>query len=89
MPVEITGYMIFYCYNRGQNPVNKKTRFYSDLSIILLLLLIQSLPVVMLKPSDTEVLKGNNVIVYYNSSDKAGATKVFEVLETGAEGMNE
>ena len=87
MPVEITGYMIFYCYNRGQNPVNKKTRFYSDLSIILLLLLIQSLPVVMLKPSDTEVLKGNNVIVYYNSSDKAGATKVFEVLETGAEGI--
>lgn len=41
----------------------------------------------MLKPSDTEVLKGNNVIVYYNSSDKAGATKVFEVLETGAGGI--
>ncbi|MFY9497054.1 MAG: hypothetical protein WAP29_08085, partial [Halanaerobiales bacterium] len=67
--------------------MNKKIKIYSDLSIILLLLLIQSLPVVMLKPSDTEVLKGNNVIVYYNSSDKAGATKVFEVLETGAGGI--
>ena len=43
----------------------------------------------MLKPLDAEVLKGNNVIVYYKSGDKAGATKVFEVLETGAEGMNE
>ena len=50
--------------------MNKKIRFYSHLSIILLLLLIQSLPVVMLKPSDTEVLKGKNVIVYYNSGDK-------------------
>lgn len=69
--------------------MNKKTRFYSDLTIILFLLLIQSLPVVMLKPLDAEVLKGNNVIVYYKSGDKAGATKVFEVLETGAEGMNE
>lgn len=55
------------------------------MSVLLLIAILQTLPVFLVKPVGALVLKGENVIVYYQGTDEKGAQKVFNVLENTAE----
>lgn len=52
---------------------------------VLILLIIQTLPVLMIKPFRAKEIKGKNVIVYYQSGDEKGSKEVFDILENKAE----
>lgn len=63
--------------------MNKKG-IAASICILLILVIIQTMPVIMLKPFGALEQKGNYVIVYYQAEDKKGAEEVFDYLEKKA-----
>lgn len=61
-----------------------RKKIMAGISICLILVIIQTIPVMMLKPFGAKEQKGSYVTVYYQTGDEKGAGEVFTYLEKTA-----
>lgn len=75
---EIRNY--YFDKKRTLNMNIKYEIFIISMCLILSLVVVQTLPVFILKPFGAKELKGENVVIYYKAKDEKGAGKVLESL---------
>lgn len=63
----------------------RKSKLLLFVYILLILAVLQSLPVFMLKPLGAKELRGEKVVVFYESGDEKGAKEIFNSLERRAD----
>jgi len=61
-----------------------KTKVITIVSCLAILVIIQTIPVLLLKPVGAKELKGTNVIIYYQPGDEKGAKEVYSMLDRSA-----
>jgi hypothetical protein len=68
---------------------SKLRKIFIIISIILLLVVVQTLPVFFMKPWGSETLSNDFIILNYQSGDEKGANEVFELLKEKSEAIYE